>query len=416
MSASPATTAPTSLAQRQPTRAARRVLAMLQGLAQGTLELHTPWGLRRLGGRPGPTVAMQVHEADVFARVLRDGDIGLAEAWMDGHWHTHDLPALLVVLMQHRGALERAVYGSLWGRLLHRVLHGLRRNTRRGSQRNVQAHYDLGNAFYTLWLDSTMNYSSAWFAGVPGLSLAQAQHRKVARALDEAGVEAGSRVLEIGCGWGAVAEAAARRGAQVVGITLSTEQLAWARQRLAAQGLEGQAQLRLQDYRDLAAGTASQGWRYDAVVSIEMLEAVGRAFWPGYFRTLADTLAPGGRACVQTIVIRDELFERYARGSDFIQKHVFPGGMLPCPAQVHALARQAGLVVVRELAFGADYATTLQHWRAAFLAQRDQVTAQGFDERFIRLWDFYLAYCEAAFSTGQTDVVQYTLAHAGAAV
>ena len=414
-------TAPASVASpshspaAQPGRAARSVLAMLQGLEHGTLDLHTPWGQHRLGNGAGPLVQMQVHDASLFARVLRDGDIGLAEAWMDGHWHTPDLPELLALLMQHRSALERAVYGSLWGRVLHRLLHGLRRNTRGGSRRNVQAHYDLGNAFYALWLDDTMNYSSALYAGEPGLSLAQAQNRKVARALDEAGIAAGSKVLEIGCGWGAVAEAAARRGANVVGVTLSHEQLAWARQRLAVQGLDGQASLRLQDYRDLPADTARQGWRYDAVVSIEMIEAVGRAYWPAYFQTLAATLAPGGRACVQSIVIRDDLFDRYARGSDFIQKHVFPGGMLPCPAEIHAQAGRAGLVVLRELAFGRDYATTLRLWRAAFLAQREPVLGQGFDERFVRLWDFYLAYCEAAFTTGQTNVVQYTLAHAGSA-
>lgn len=391
-------------------RATRRVLGLLKRLPHGRLDLHLSGTTHRFGPGTGPAQQMQVLDTTLFQRVLRSGDIGLAEAWMDGHWHTPDLPGLLALLMHNRDTLESAVYGHFWGALVHRVLHALRRNSRAGSRRNIEAHYDLGNAFYTLWLDATMNYSSAWFNGQPALPLPQAQHQKVARALDEAGVGPGARLLEIGCGWGAVAEAAARRGAQVTGITLSHEQLAWARERLAGQGLA--ADLRLQDYRDLAPEVHAGAPRYDAVVSIEMIEAVGRAYWPGYFSTLREVLAPGGRACVQSIVIRDDRFERYARGTDFIQRYVFPGGMLPSRQVLHEQAARAGLRVVGELDFGPDYAHTLRHWRRAFLAQLPQVRAQGFDERFVRLWDFYLAYCEAAFDTGQTSVLQVTLAHA----
>jgi cyclopropane-fatty-acyl-phospholipid synthase len=259
-----------------------------------------------------------------------------------------------------------------------------------------------------------MNYSSAWFAGDAAMPLAEAQHRKVRRALDEAGVGPGSSVLEIGCGWGAVAEAATLRGARLVGVTLSHEQLAYAQQRVARLGLGARADLRLQDYRDLAAEVESQGRRYDAVVSIEMFEAVGRAWWSTYFDTLRRCLAEGGRACVQVICIRDDLFERYARSTDFIQQYVFPGGLLPSAEVFRAEAAKGGLEVVQELAFGVDYARTLALWREAFHAERAQIESLGYDARFMRLWDFYLAYCEAAFATGQTDVRQFTLRHRAA--
>ncbi|MDE2398540.1 MAG: class I SAM-dependent methyltransferase [Burkholderiales bacterium] len=391
-------------------RAERVVGSLLQRIAGDALELRTPARSYRFGNGADPAAVLHVHDASVFERVLRSGDIGLAEAYLEGLWTSPDLRALLGCAMRQRAVLERAVYGSFWGSLLHRLTHFARRNTRAGSRRNIHAHYDLGNTFYAQWLDETMNYSSAWFGGEPALTLAQAQQRKVARTLDQAGVVAGSRVLEIGCGWGAVAEAAARRGAHLTGVTLSTEQLHWARRRLDQAGLAPRADLRLQDYRDLAA----EGRRYDAIVSVEMFEAVGRAYWPSYFRTLGECLAPGGKACVQTIVIRDDLFARYARSTDFIQQYIFPGGMLPSARVFREQAARAGLVVREELAFGADYARTLHLWRERFQARRDAIAAQGFDERFMRLWDFYLAYCEAAFETGQTEVVQFTLEQAPA--
>jgi cyclopropane-fatty-acyl-phospholipid synthase len=293
--------------------------------------------------------------------------------------------------------------------LLYRAKHLFNRNSRRGSAKNIHAHYDLGNAFYALWLDPTMNYSSAWFDGAQHGDLVQAQWAKVRRALAECGVGAGDRVLEIGCGWGALAECAARDfGAVVTGVTLSSEQLTWARQRLADAALP--ADLRYQDYRELAADGA--GGSFDAIVSIEMFEAVGVAYWPGYFATLKRELKPGGRACVQSITIRDDLFERYQRSTDFIQQYIFPGGMLPSPAAFRAAAAAAGLEVVAELDFGPDYAETLRRWRARFHAADAQVRQLGFDARFVRIWEFYLAYCEAAFETGSTSVMQFTLRHA----
>ena len=394
---------------RAPT-AARAALKLLSRLQVGTLTVHTPDGANHhvVGAtRPEMHAAMTVHDWSVFSATMRTGDIGFAEGYMAGQWSTPQLADLLRLILANRDVVEKALYGSWWGSLLHRAQHALNRNTRRGSRRNISAHYDLGNAFYALWLDPTMNYSSAWFGGDPARPLAQAQTAKLRRAIEATGLQAGQRLLEIGCGWGAIAEsAAAVDGAKVVGVTLSTEQLAFARERLARAGLAERGDLRLQDYRDVDDGP------FDAVVSIEMFEAVGREYWDVYFEAVHRQLKPGGKACVQAIVIRDDLFERYARSTDFIQRYVFPGGMLPSTALFERHARAAGLQVVDRFAFGLDYAETLRRWRASFMARLDDVRRQGFDERFIRLWEFYLAYCEAAFDAGNTDVVQFTLQRA----
>jgi cyclopropane-fatty-acyl-phospholipid synthase len=390
----PATTLP---------RHARRVLALLGRLQHGSLDVQTPEGeLLHFGGGREPRAALRIADWQTCAAALTAGDVGFAEAFVAGHWSSPDLRALLELLIRNRTALESLVYGGFWGGLLHRVRHLLNRNTRAGSRKNIHAHYDLGNAFYELWLDPTMNYSSAWFDGAPQQPLPAAQQAKMRRALGEAGVTPGSRVLEIGCGWGAIAEVAARDfDARLTGVTLSTEQLAWAQGRLRSAGLS--ADLRLQDYRDIADQP------FDAIVSIEMFEAVGREYWDGYFRTVRDKLKPGGRACIQSITIRDDLFDRYVRSTDFIQQYIFPGGLLPSPSQFRAHAAKAGLRVVNELAFGADYAETLRRWREAFLRHEGRVRSLGFDTRFMRLWEFYLAYCEAAFAAGNTDVMQFTL-------
>jgi len=384
-------------------RHARRVLALLAHLQHGSLDVQTPEGEQlHFGSGREPRAALRIADWQTCAAALTAGDVGFAEAFVDGHWSSPDLRALLELLIRNRTALESLVYGGFWGGLLHRVRHLLNRNTRAGSRKNIHAHYDLGNAFYALWLDPTMNYSSAWFDGAPQQPLPAAQQAKMRRALGEAGVTPGSRVLEIGCGWGAVAEVAARDfGAQLTGVTLSTEQLAWARRRMQDAGLS--ADLRLQDYRDIADEP------FDAIVSIEMFEAVGREYWDGYFRTVREKLKPGGRACIQSITIRDDLFDRYVRSTDFIQQYIFPGGLLPSVSAFEAEARRAGFVVERRLHFGTDYAETLRRWRVAFLAHEAEVLAQGFDARFVRTWHFYLAYCEAAFALGNTDVVQFTL-------
>jgi cyclopropane-fatty-acyl-phospholipid synthase len=385
---------------------ARAALALLQRLQAGTLTLHTPDGATHHATgatRPELHATLNVLDWSVFAATMRSGDIGFAEGFMAGQWTTPHLADLLRLLLANRDVIEKALYGSWWGSLLHRVQHLLNRNTRCGSRRNIGAHYDLGNAFYTLWLDETMNYSSAWFEGDPTRPLARAQTAKLRRAIAATGVQPGQRLLEIGCGWGALAESAATDGIAVVGLTLSTEQLAWAKARLVQAGVARHADLRLQDYRDVPDGP------FDAVVSIEMFEAVGREYWDAYFQTVRRQLKRGGKACVQAIVIRDDLFERYANSADFIQRYVFPGGMLPSTALFVEHAQAAGLRVIDRFAFGTDYAETLRRWRHAFVARLDDVRRQGFDERFVRLWEFYLAYCEAAFDAGNTDVVQFTL-------
>jgi cyclopropane-fatty-acyl-phospholipid synthase len=395
--------APAEPATERMPAAAHAVLRLLQRLEHGRLTLVTPGGRVLAFGDGQPQATIRLANWNVCAAALSRGDIGFAESWIDGDWETDSLAALLSLLALNRRVVERAVYGSWWGQLAYRLRHALNRNSRAGSRRNIHAHYDLGNAFYREWLDPGMTYSSALFAGDPTRTLEAAQHAKYRRILDALGLPRGARVLEIGCGWGAFAEAAARDGLQVTGLTLSTEQLGWARERIERAGLADRARFELRDYRD-------ETGRYDAIVSIEMFEAVGERYWPGYFDRLRRCLVPGGRAVVQTITIDEALYGRYRRGTDFIQQYVFPGGMLPSPGAFESAARAAGLAVQDRFAFGTDYARTLQLWREAFVARMPAISSQGFDERFARIWEFYLAYCEAGFAHGNTDVMQFTLA------
>ena len=385
--------------------AARTVFKLLQKLRHGSLTVQMPdGGMQRFGGDHAPHATLHLHNWNVCSAALKSGDIGFAESYIAGDWSTPNLAELLRVLVKNRAEVESVIYGSWLGRLYYRIKHLLNRNTHANSRKNIHAHYDLGNTFYTLWLDETMNYSAAIFDDHHYQPMADAQKTKVRRALSLAGVQPGDRVLEIGCGWGALAEMATTEfGASITGVTLSTEQLAFAQARMQRLGVEARADLRLQDYRDIADAP------FDAICSIEMVEAVGREYWPTYFQTIAKLLKPGGRACVQSIVIDDALFDRYIHSTDFIQQYIFPGGCLPCPREFRAQAEAAGLEVVDEFAFGHDYAETLRRWRDAFLSRRSAVLANGFDERFVRIWEFYLAYCEAAFDEDNTDVVQYTL-------
>jgi cyclopropane-fatty-acyl-phospholipid synthase len=384
---------------------ARPVFQLLKRLRHGTLDLQLPDGSSAHFGihtEGAPRACLRLRNWNACTLALKSGDIGFAESYIAGDWSSPDLVSLLQLLVANRSDIEAMVYGTWWGSLLYRTRHLFNRNSRRGSQKNIHAHYDLGNEFYRLWLDPTMNYSSAWFDGDKTRPMEDAQWAKVRRALQQCDVTAGDRVLEIGCGWGALAECAAREfGATVSGVTLSTEQLAWARQRLADAQLSGD--LRFQDYRDIDDGP------FDAVVSIEMFEAVGREYWPGFFRTLSRQLKPGGKACIQSITIRDDLFDRYVKSTDFIQQYIFPGGLLPSPKEFRLAAAKAGLRIVNELDFGGDYAETLQRWREHFLDKETCVRKLGFDARFIRIWEFYLAYCEAAFAMGNTSVMQFTL-------
>ncbi len=395
--------------------AARSVFRLLRRLHHGSLTLHLPDGSAAHFGsaRNGePRAAMRLHNWNVFAAALRSGDIGLAESFIAGDWSSPDLTALLTLLVANRDRFESLVYGTWWGSLLYRAKHLLNRNSRRGSRKNIHVHYDLGNDFYRLWLDPTMSYSSAWFEGQRSGDMVQAQWAKVRRVLGECGVGPGDRVLEIGCGWGGLAECAAREfGAHVTGVTLSREQLAYAEQRMRDAGLADRATLRYQDYREIGLD-AAEG-EFDAIVSIEMFEAVGREYWGSYFESIKRNLTPGGKACIQSITIRDDLFERYVRSTDFIQQYIFPGGLLPSPSEFRKAAAQAGLEVVNELDFGLDYAETLHRWRERFLSVEAPVRQLGFDSRFMRIWEFYLAYCEAAFAAGNTSVMQFTLQRAG---
>ena len=390
--------------------AARAVFALLNKLEHGQLDVQMPDGAQARFGHAHdgePRAAIRLLDWDVCSAALKSGDIGFAEAFIEGRWTSPDLVALLRLFIANRDAVEGVIYGHWWGSLLYRLKHLLNRNSRRGSRKNIHAHYDLGNPFYRLWLDETMNYSSAWFEGDLRRPTADAQRAKMRRALQACALPRGGRLLEIGCGWGAIAETAAREfDARVTGVTLSSEQLAWAGERLARAGLSDKTDLRLQDYRDIDDAP------FDAIVSIEMFEAVGREYWPRFFETLRDKLVPGGKACIQSITIRDDLFERYVRSTDFIQQYIFPGGLLPSRAAFRAEAARAGLEVEDEFGFGADYAETLRRWRGAFLSREGEARRLGFDTRFMRIWEFYLAYCEAAFATGNTDVVQFTLRRA----
>jgi len=390
----------------------RVAISLLERLQHGHLDIVFPDGQRAHYGNPHSDERADLRLANwgVIA-ALKSGDIGFAESYIAGDWSTSDLAHLLSFFIHNREAAEKMFYGTLLGRIAYRLRHLLNRNTKARAKKNIHAHYDLGNEFYKLWLDPSMTYSSALLNAAPDSAhapvgdddFARGQQAKYQRVIDQLALPAAAHVLEIGCGWGGFAEATSTAGHRVTALTLSREQLDYARQRLATRHIR--ADLRLQDYRDENA-------RYDGIASIEMFEAVGEAYWPSYFAALRRCLAPAGRACVQTIVIADELFARYRVGTDFIQQYVFPGGMLPSPSAFKEQAASAGLKVIDAHAFGRDYARTLATWRRRFMARLADVRALGFDDRFIRIWQFYLAYCEAAFARKNTDVVQFTLAHA----
>lgn len=388
-------------------RAARSLIKLLAGLRDGCLILHTPDNVHRVFGDPNDKqhVDWYLHDWGVCEAVLAGGDIALGETYMDGRWHSNNIPALVELAIANRGVLESAIRGNLFSLLGYRLRHLFRVNSKAGSRKNIHAHYDLGNEFYSLWLDKSMTYSAAMFDNDPQRSLFDAQLAKYNRIVDQLDIRADQRVLEIGCGWGGFAEVVAERGAQLHGVTLSLSQLTYALARTAHFPVATRPQLSLADYRDLCG-------QYDHVVSIEMFEAVGERYWPAYFNMLKSVLKPGGRALVQTITIDDKLFKSYRRGTDFIQQYVFPGGMLPSISVFRQKAQDAGLRTVAAHEFGQNYAETLRHWRASFHEVWEQVKMLGFDERFHRLWDFYLSYCEAGFAAGSTHVYQIELAHA----
>ncbi len=382
---------------------ARFILQLLGRLQQGALHLELPDGQTARYGDHSYPVTLRLHDWSLCDAVLKSGDIGFAETFIDGTWTTDNLTGLIELFIHNRQAVESLIYGKWWGNLLYRARHVFNRNSRSGSRKNIHAHYDIGNDFYRLWLDPSMTYSSALFSNGHADNLQDGQAAKYRRILNQLDVGTGERILEIGCGWGGFAETATKEaGAHVRGLTLSTEQLQFAQQRLADAGVAAQADLLLMDYRDINE-------QFDAIASIEMFEAVGEAYWPTYFECVARNLKQHGRACIQTIVIADDLFERYRKGTDFIQRYIFPGGMLPSPQVFRMQAEKQGLRVVDEFSFGLDYARTLAEWRDAFKQQVHHVRAQGFDDNFLRTWEFYLSYCEAGFRANSINVMQFTL-------
>jgi cyclopropane-fatty-acyl-phospholipid synthase len=389
-------------------RAARALFAILTRLRYGRLEIIVPGGqsFSFPGALPGPDASLELQDWAVCGEILRRGDIAFAETYLGGRWTTRDLAAVLSVAALNNGTLEEAIYGRFWGKVFHRLRHVLRVNARSAGQRNIHAHYDLGSEFYRRWLDATMTYSSALFSGDLTRSLEDAQVAKYERILGLLDPRPGSRILEIGCGWGGFAEYAARtRDCSVHGITISRRQLEFGLRRIRDAGLTERVALEFRDYRDLRGS-------YDHVVSIEMYEAVGERFWPTYFRTLRERLKPRGRAVVQAITIADERFDRYRSSTDFIQQFIFPGGMLASPSVFRAQAERAGLAVHSAHAFGLDYAETLRRWNQRFNQAWREIQIDGFDERFKRLWNFYLSYCEAGFRSRSTDVLQVEMSHA----
>ena len=371
------------------------------------MDIVAPDGSRHVmqGDRPGPAAALRFATPAAVKSLLTRGDIGFAESYMAGAWTTPDLAAVVEYAALNVRAIERALTGTWWARLLLRLFHLRRANTRAGSKRNIVYHYDLGNAFYERWLDPTMTYSSAVFEH-DDQPLSDAQRHKYRLIGEQLDLKPGHHVLEIGCGWGGFATFAAREfGCRVTGITLSPSQLDAARRRARAMGLDDLVEFRLVDYRDV-------GGTYDAVASIEMFEAVGEENWPVYFSTVRDRLRPGGRAALQIITIADELYTQYRARTDFIQRYIFPGGMLPSPQILRRQVEQAGLVLTRSASYGLHYAKTLAAWGERFRAAWDDIQPLGFDDRFRRLWEFYLAYCEGGFRARNIDVVQVRLERA----
>ncbi len=385
-------------------RLALRIAAQLR---YGELTIELPDGSRRCfrGSEPGPAGHLVLHRERALRRFVTDGGAGFAEAYLEGDWDSPDLARLLELLAINEAAYEELYYGRGWLGRLARLRHLLRPNSRRGSRRNVHAHYDLGNRFYELWLDRSMTYSAALFPD-PQAPLEEAQRTKYRRLAERLQLQEGQRLLEIGCGWGAFAELVAREfGARVTAITISEAQHAFAAARVQAAGLAERVEVRLQDYRDVVG-------RFDRIASIEMFEAVGERYWPIFFGRLRELLAPSGLAGLQVITIADRHYEAYRRSADFIQRHVFPGGMLPSPSALGAQIARAGLCEIAPFTFGRHYARTLAGWQQRFQASWPLIQGQGFDQRFKRLWEYYLAYCEAGFRVGYTDVRQVTLARA----
>ena len=387
-------------------RQVRFLLAILSNLHCGRLTLTLPDGSQHQfsGAMSGPDSDLTIHTESALRRLLHDGKMGFCEAFMDGEASSQSLPTLIELAVLHDKYLENALKTNIFRQAGLRLFHMLRRNNKLGSAKNIAHHYDIGNSFYEAWLDPTMTYSSAVFDSETD-DLTTAQLNKYKRLAELADIQPGDRVLEIGCGWGGFAKFVSEHiGAHVTGITISQAQLAYAKASLAEAGLQNKVDLKLMDYRDL------QG-RFDKIVSIEMFEAVGQAYWPVYFDTISRMLKSGGRAVIQSITIDHDAFQSYRDQPDFIQRYIFPGGMLPSMPMLQSPVAQAGLELVAENGYASDYARTLQEWRARFLAAWPSLAGDKFDNRFKRMWELYLAYCEGGFRAGMIDVKQILLMH-----
>jgi len=356
------------------------------------------------GPEPGPAATLIINDPRTIAKTVYGGSLGFSEAYLKGWWDSPTLTEMLLLGTANEASWDALIDGKPWMRFLSKLMHKLRPNTRSGSKRNIADHYDLGNDFYEQWLDPSMSYSAAMFDQGTN-SLEAAQKTKMRRICNALQLSPGKKLLEIGCGWGAFAELAASEfGVDVVAITLSREQLTYAQARIARAGLSDRVQVKLQDYRDVQGS-------FDAIASIEMIEAVGEAYWPTYFATLHDRLRPDGLACIQAITIAERYFEGYRAAADFIQRYIFPGGMLASASRLRAETERAGLIWRNAHWFGQDYAETLKQWQAAFqnawpkIAQLPAAKTR-YDAQFKRLWEYYLAYCEAGFRSQWTDVGQ----------
>ncbi len=384
------------------------VFGMAREMNNGRIDFVMPDGrvFRAEGANPGPVSELRIHNPDLFARLIREGDMGFCEAYLDGWWSTPDLMAFMDLVHADNEEIYDGFPGMKLVKLYENLRFWFKSNSKRQARKNISHHYDLGNDFYGLWLDDTMTYSSAKF-DTGQESLERAQEQKYASMVDQMGAKPGDHVLEIGCGWGGFAEYAAKeRGLRVTGLTISKEQFDYAQERIRRAGLQDQVEFKLQDYRD-------ERGSYDGIASIEMFEAVGEKYWPIYFDTVKERLKPGAQATLQIITVQHRRWDIYKRSPDFIQKYIFPGGMLPSPVILREQVARAGLDFVKSIEFGDSYAQTLRRWHDTFNEKWDDVARLGFDERFRRMWNFYLTSCAATFASGNCDVTQITLQRPG---
>jgi len=376
----------------------------LSRIEAGELRAVFPSNFQKVysGGQVGPTADIQINSWKLVPRLLLSGDMGLAESFLSGEWETSNLTQLILLGDINERALGNAVTPSKFINLIEKLRHQRRDNSKRGSRRNIAAHYDLGNEFYSHWLDNTMSYSSALFTDF-GEELEVGQNRKYQRLAKALKLKEGDQVLEIGCGWGGFAEIAAKEyKCNVVGITLSNEQAKFAQRRMKENQLSNLVDIRIEDYRDVQGS-------FDKIVSIEMFEAVGEEHWRNYFETIKTRLKPGGLAGIQSITIANEFFETYKRRPDFIQKYIFPGGILPSEDKLNNAVSSAGLKILDDYYFGKSYAETLRRWQSTFEQKWDDIKNLGFDEKFQKMWRYYLSYCEAGFETGHINVGQFLI-------